>query len=311
LVNHYEILGLKTSAGHAEIKTAFRRLAKQYHPDRNSAGKEHFEKILLAYETLSDPVLKSTYDYKLNYHLGQPQPSVTARQSAGTKTWSFDEKELKRRQYFNEHYKKNNKSTEQYNAEVETHKTYNEYKYILFATPIAVGLFVLMMKLAMPAAPKLVKPAAPVQEQAVKHPEIKMGDMPYTAYFGGAHYDPKGRELTVKNATGSEVIVCLFTKSAFVRSFYIGKDYEAHVSQLPNAPLFMRYFSGTDFRFNAALKDSTISGAFAGNRQYFKMTPAIQKNSDTIMLSSANGKQFTRIDESAFFKRINTHDKKN
>jgi molecular chaperone DnaJ len=68
LTNYYEILGVDENAGINEIKAAFRRLAKQYHPDRNPSGNVDFEKILKAYETLSDPGLKLTYDYKLNYY---------------------------------------------------------------------------------------------------------------------------------------------------------------------------------------------------------------------------------------------------
>ena len=49
-----------------------------------------------AYETLSDPKLKSTYDYRLNYNLTITE--TYSSKSNTTKTWSFDEKELKREQ---------------------------------------------------------------------------------------------------------------------------------------------------------------------------------------------------------------------
>jgi len=123
LINYYDILGLQTTAGQVEIKTAFRRLAKLYHPDKNPVDKERFTVILKAYETLSDPYLKPAYDYKLNYYLEQPKPS--SQKTPDTKTWRFDEKEMKRRSYYNEHYKKNNKTTSQYTTEVETKKSYN------------------------------------------------------------------------------------------------------------------------------------------------------------------------------------------
>ena len=135
MINYYEILGVRTGAGPLEIKAAFRRLAKLYHPDKNPAGKEHFAKVLKAYEVLSDPVLKSSYDYKLIYHQeyqSNPSPDTS------TKTWRFDEKELKRRQYYNEHIKKYAKSKVNFEAEPVSGKHYNEYKYVLFATPLAV-----------------------------------------------------------------------------------------------------------------------------------------------------------------------------
>ncbi|AHC39913.1 molecular chaperone DnaJ [Mycoplasma ovis str. Michigan] len=60
----YEVLGLNKNATQDEIKKAYRKLAKQYHPDINkSAGaEEKFKKINEAYEVLSDPQKKSNYD---------------------------------------------------------------------------------------------------------------------------------------------------------------------------------------------------------------------------------------------------------
>jgi hypothetical protein len=311
LINHYDILGLKPNAGHADIKLAFRQLAKLYHPDKNPEGIEQFEKILKAYEVLSDPVLKAAYDYKLDYHLSQAQKP--AAKAATTKTWSFDEKEMKRRQYFNENYKKSNRTTEQYAAEMETKKSYNEYKYIFFATPIAVILFLLIMKLAMPVQPTLMKSNVPVQKQE-EPSQLSMGDMPYANFFGGTVYDPSYTEwITVKNETGREVIVCLFTKTTFVRSFYICKDYFAQVRELPDGPLFMRYFSGKIFKFAAKLKVEEISGAFTKDPHFFKSKGPLEKDStNAITLLPGVHKNFIETDEAAFFKKINnSHDKKN
>ena len=58
LSNFYEILGLKIGAERLEIKSAFRRLAKLYHPDKNNKEKEKFSLILKAYKTLSDNLSK-------------------------------------------------------------------------------------------------------------------------------------------------------------------------------------------------------------------------------------------------------------
>ena len=53
-----------------EIKTAYKRLAIQYHPDRNNGSKfheEYFKKILEAYQTLSDKQKRDNYDLRLFY----------------------------------------------------------------------------------------------------------------------------------------------------------------------------------------------------------------------------------------------------
>jgi curved DNA-binding protein len=61
----YETLGLSSDANSDEIKKAYRKLAKQYHPDRNPGDKEaeeKFKEINAAYEVLSSPEKKSQYD---------------------------------------------------------------------------------------------------------------------------------------------------------------------------------------------------------------------------------------------------------
>ncbi|MCS7019927.1 MAG: DnaJ domain-containing protein [Cytophagales bacterium] len=68
MVNLYEVLGLPNFASAAEIKSAFKRLAFQYHPDRNPnnpQAEEKFKAINHAYQYLSNPEKKAHYDYLL------------------------------------------------------------------------------------------------------------------------------------------------------------------------------------------------------------------------------------------------------
>ena len=61
----YKILGVKTNSHHDEILKKYRHLAKQYHPDINDESHDTSRKFLLiteAYETLSDPKKRGTYD---------------------------------------------------------------------------------------------------------------------------------------------------------------------------------------------------------------------------------------------------------
>ncbi|RYM34558.1 hypothetical protein ERX46_04070 [Brumimicrobium glaciale] len=61
---YYEILGITENADAAEVKKAFRKLAKQYHPDLNSAenAKEKFIEVEVAYSCLSDSKTRLAYD---------------------------------------------------------------------------------------------------------------------------------------------------------------------------------------------------------------------------------------------------------
>jgi len=62
--DYYEVLGVPRNANDGEIKKAFRRLALQYHPDRNNdpGAEEKFKEINEAYQVLSDPEKRSSYD---------------------------------------------------------------------------------------------------------------------------------------------------------------------------------------------------------------------------------------------------------
>jgi len=63
--DYYEILGLQKSAADADIKKAFRKLAKKYHPDvnpRDSDAEEKFKELNQANDVLSDPEKRKLYD---------------------------------------------------------------------------------------------------------------------------------------------------------------------------------------------------------------------------------------------------------
>src|SRR5919109_329692 len=81
----YIVLGVQQGASDAEIKRAYRRLARRYHPDINpgdQAAAARFHQILEAYETLIDPARRSRYD------AGHPT-SEGGRQGSGFEGFDF------------------------------------------------------------------------------------------------------------------------------------------------------------------------------------------------------------------------------
>src|SRR3954452_19701196 len=67
--DHYKVLGVDRKASADEIKKAYRKLARQYHPDKNpgdAKAEARFKEISLAHDVLGDPEKRKEYDRALS-----------------------------------------------------------------------------------------------------------------------------------------------------------------------------------------------------------------------------------------------------
>ncbi|KAJ0964193.1 hypothetical protein J5N97_029315 [Dioscorea zingiberensis] len=97
----YNVLGIAAAATGAEIKAAYRRLARTYHPDVSQAASgDEFMKIHAAYSTLSDPEKRADYDRRtpeIAWRHPPPPPSPSRRSDFSSlhglnrRTWETDQ----------------------------------------------------------------------------------------------------------------------------------------------------------------------------------------------------------------------------
>src|SRR5581483_4268388 len=86
--DYYKILGVERGAAEEDIKKAYRKLARKYHPDvsKEKNAEEKFKEVAEAYEVLKDPEKRAAYDQMGSYQPGQdfrPPPDWGERFGAG------------------------------------------------------------------------------------------------------------------------------------------------------------------------------------------------------------------------------------
>ncbi|MBS1636267.1 MAG: J domain-containing protein [Bacteroidetes bacterium] len=269
MADHYSILGVSKQATAVEIKAAFRRLAKLYHPDKNPGNpqaKELFAAILRAYEILSDPVQKKRYD--LYYASGKDDVQTTPQQRRAKKQkeWSFTEEDLKKRQYYQQYYKQQKEKS--VNTQTVS-KPYSDYKYILFATPIAVCLLMLIISLFAPRPEaetnvRKTPPVEPVSTAPAPQTGPQTGEQVYSGFFGAIRTAQTPYALRVTNTTGSDAVVAVFDSKTnkYLQHAYIHNGYFAEFSMLPKTGVYVRSIIGR--HWNPALEayHHKVSGCF-------------------------------------------------
>jgi len=129
LIDPYLTLKIPETATDEEIKKAYRKLAKEYHPDKNpnnKAAEEYFKEVNNAYEILSDPIRKAAYDSSRKTSYSYKSKSYQSHANTGNrKTNEQAEREMTERE---QRIKKNEEAFETKRRQAEQEASEREQR---------------------------------------------------------------------------------------------------------------------------------------------------------------------------------------
>lgn len=298
LPDYYKILEVPVNATAAEIKASFRRLAKLYHPDKNTsyADGEKFKQIKEAYETLINTQKRARYDAKRNQATTFGQPRSFQQKKPTQKSYNFTEEEAKRRQYYQQHYKTHTTTGRaKAPADPGPPKANYELKQILISVPIAVALLLLIIRIYEKPAQVLVKETVVTPDTAYKKSDINTASTPYKGIFPTKKPDEASLPVVrLVNRTGYDGVVFLKNDSGQVtQNIFIANNYELFEEHLPPGKYHLYYWLGRQFNYDHYLFD-TIMGTFKTTTSVDSsdLLIMIEKNrKDTFLINLQNRKR--------------------
>lgn len=295
---YYDILGVSAQASQAEIKTAFRRLAKVYHPDKNPTEREHFNLILKAYETLVDASARKAYDRRLSYNREN-----TASGAESRKARNFEEEERKRRRYYDEHIRQYEKPRARAAVEVPEKAPYNEYKYVLFATPLAVALLLLVLRLAVPETQALQNPGEN-KRRVQRASETQFSSRLWLgAVSPETRQNSPGITSAIVNETGMDVLMRVYRNKTCVSNVLLVQDSSLNLALPGKGPFVIKMALAK----NILPADSTGNNAAAYKTQgqvyfYMSKSPFILREAGALHLDRSLFRTLLEIDSTEFLR---------
>lgn len=316
----YRILGVPDNATIADIKSAYRRLAKQYHPDLNPGSKhseERFKEILDAYTILSDEDLRAQYDRKRRYG-----SSSTGAYDAPPHNPGENKREPRRKEYppeYIEMMRQRNRS--------RVVKQISRRKKILRGMIVTFVLYLI----ATAVFESWISDEREQQAQAIleqlrnkKRTDsviafddgIQNLDSPYDSIFGpGQTTFLSPNQLVVINPF-SDAVVCLVHNASgnTIRNEFVRSETSFIMKEVPNGEFSVKVYTGVNWNEEKTVPDGRALGGFSTNERFFSiqrkpisLTKPTYSNPNTITTDTVridtSGAQIRVISSEEFFKQ--------
>lgn len=259
----------------ADIKSAYRRLAKQYHPDLNPGSKqseERFKEILDAYTILSDDELRAQYDRKRNggvsshdfFAATQPQDK---KRDPGRKEYPPEHLEMMR-----------NRNRKRVVRQIQRRKKILRWMIVTFALYlISTALFEAWIQQKHEADSLALSRRLEEMRRndtIVSSSGIKNLDSPYDSIFGsGVTTWLSPNQLVVINPY-SDAVVCLVQKDPphrTIRNEFIHSRQSFIMKELPNGSYYVKVYVGAEWKTDKKVPDGRKFGGFLANERHFRI----------------------------------------
>jgi len=274
LKDYYSILGVPENAHEQEIKLAYRRLAKRYHPDVNPGdqrSEEKFKEIVEAYNTLSDPILKSAYDRKKS---GRDLFSSGPYSSATDKN---EKKDPRKKEY----------SEAELNHARAMHRK-RTLAHMARRKNILIGMIITFILIIIGGGvlENYVEQQRKEEDDSVKkffsskiYSQQKLNitdvDSPYDSLFGeGVYFLSYPNNLVIYNYF-SDAIICAVRvdePSKTIRNEFMHPAIEPLVLRdLPNGTYYIKVYAGTNWDMKKKIPDGRKLGGFSNHEAFYRI----------------------------------------
>ena len=274
----YRILGLPDNASAADIKSAYRRLAKLYHPDLNPESRqseEKFKEILDAYTILSDPELRAQYDRKRIY--GFSSPSFTTR-AKSQEQGEEKKRDPGRKEYPPEYIEMlRQRNRARIVRQIQRRKKILRGMIITFVLYL-IGTALFEAWISSKREHEALDFDTRMKAQHVRDSlrnvsdEIQNLDSPYDSLFGaGQSTWLSPNQLVVINPYSDAVVCLMRTDTPFVtvRNEFIHAQNSFIMNEVPNGKYQVKVYTGKDWNNNLTVPDGRKLGGFSSHEKFF------------------------------------------
>lgn len=311
--DHYRMLGVPDNASEQDIKLAYRKLAKRYHPDVNAGAKgaeERFKEITEAYAILSDFSLRRVYDSKRMRPVFYSPAPVQEKKDPRRKEYSEEDLDRARRRHKNK---------------MQSHVA--RRKKILAGMIVTFILFMIASAMfdnwirekrereSKDFIEQLNRESIKNLQYAKTH--IESMDSPFDSLFGPGIYQSGSKNKLVIYMAFADAVICAVQRNPpfrTIRNEYIPSKNGFIMNEMPDGKYYIKLYCGKNWDYNKKVPDGRKLGGFTEDELFLRADagPFILQNFntkngkshpvDTITLNPALIK-FDTITRAEFFEK--------